>query len=49
MKIRFTTQEKGQRVIIDEFNGQVLFQADEVITVYLPQRIADKLRNEVGR
>ena len=49
MKIRFTAQEKSQRVIVEEFDGQVLFQADRVITVYLPKRIAEKLKENKGK
>ena len=45
MKIRFTAQEKGQRVILEEFEGQVLFQTDRVVTVYVPKSIAEKLRD----
>jgi len=46
MKIRFTAQEKGQRVILEEFEGQVLFQTDRVVTVYVPKSIAEKLRDD---
>ena len=46
MKIRFTAQEKGQRVILEEFEGQVLFQTDRVVTVYVPKSIAEKLGRE---
>ena len=44
MKVRFASQHKGQRIIIEEFEGQVLLQSDGVVTVYVPITIAEKLR-----